>query len=179
MVHIDSMVGSVGTSWSVVKNAFHKDGFHTLWRGVEITMLRDGVGVAFFFTAMATSQDYLGKLFFSGAKGEDDEKIARHQSSLAITVASGGFAGLAYWIVSLPLDTIKTWIQTTDSSTRLSAVRVIKDIYSDSGLFGLFFRLNRGWQVAYGRGIPSAAMTVAVYSYAYETLQSYENTKQL
>jgi hypothetical protein len=33
-------------------------------------------------------------------------------------------------------------------------------------------QLFRGWQVAYGRGIPSAAITISVYSWVYDELQA-------
>ena len=92
--------GQVGTSWSVIRQALTRDGVHTLWRGMGITIARDGIGVAFFFTAMATSRQFLTNLF-------DGDK---EKPSFAVTVASGGFAGLSYWVTSLPLDTVKVRI---------------------------------------------------------------------
>ena len=73
-------------------------------------------------------------------------------------------------------------------------------------MYGIVTRLNRGWQgkledcswkgrmlfvapsfpnlrlffrllVAYGRGIPSSAITIAVYSSVYELIEQYDSTE--
>jgi len=168
-------MGELGTSWGLIRDVIKGDGVHTLWRGVGITIVRDGIGVACFFSAMAFSRQYLVEMF----EKEEGHTNGGKQPSLGITVASGGFAGLAYWMVSLPFDTVKTWIQSADSSASaaraISPVQALRQIYSEFGLLGVASRLNRGWQVAYGRGIPSSAITISVYSYAYQALEQYNN----
>ena len=93
--------------------------------------------------------------------------------SFLTTVLAGGLAGLGYWVVSLPLDTVKTWIQSGDLGRAPVHVRQeLQQLYADSGhsVTKVAQRLLRGWQVAYGRGIPSAAITISVYSAAYHAL---------
>mmetsp|Transcript_14114 Transcript_14114/g.30752 ORF Transcript_14114/g.30752 Transcript_14114/m.30752 type:complete len:409 (+) Transcript_14114:43-1269(+) len=172
----------VGTSWSVLQRALLADGIQTLWRGTGITILRDGIGVACFFTTMALSQQFLMSVWpkttadtldnSSSDAQQQQLQQSRPKMPFGVTVISGGCAGLAYWVSSLPLDTIKTWIQSADAtSARISPLRSIQQIYNEVGFLGLVSRLNRGWQVAYFRGIPSSAITITVYSYAYQALE--------
>jgi hypothetical protein len=79
-------------------------------------------------------------------------------------MALGATAGVAYWLWALPWDTIKTWIQTG----RIANLRHawVQQQHHQHGYSSLF----RGWQVAYGRGAPSAAITVATYAYVFDTL---------
>ena len=157
------------TSWDVVRHTIQQHGVGRLWRGMGITMWRDGVGVAAFFCAKRAVERTL-----------DDGR----PPSFGTTVLAGGLAGLSYWVVSLPLDTMKTWIQSGDLSR--PPVHVMQELRhtfqattADSssaalGGFGVAQRLLRGWQVAYSRGIPSAAITIAVYSVAYRTLEQQQ-----
>ena len=92
------------------------------------------------------------------------------------TVLAGGLAGLSYWVVSLPMDTIKTWIQSGDlGQPPVHVMRELRHTYATAGSgVGVAQRLLRGWQVAYTRGIPSAAITIAVYSAAYHALEQQQ-----
>jgi hypothetical protein len=157
-------------SWEVVRYAVQQHGLTGLWRGVGISTIRDGVGVAAFFSAKRTVEGFLAtNQSFSTA-----DKESKRSSSFATTVLAGGMAGLSYWVASLPLDTIKTWIQSSDLGQSPPTVSAsLRDAYyaADGNLARVAQRLIRGWQVAYGRGIPSAAITITVYSAAYDALQ--------
>ena len=161
---------AVATSLNVIRQAIHVNGVHTLWRGVGITMVRDGVGVASFFATLAFTQNLLMTTYQT-----DQDK----DPSFVIRVLSGGMGGLAYWISALPLDTVKTWIQSADPLVRVSPFQAIRQLYGESGLLAVVSRLNRGWQVAYGRGIPSSAITINVYSYVYQAMVQYDKKDQL
>lgn len=148
-------------SWDVIRQAFRKQGVLSLWRGTSWSVGRDGIGCGCFFYAIAWAQQ---KLTPPGEK-----------PSFSTTVLSGCLAGLAFWVTALPLDTIKTWIQSSDLALEtVSAKDVIRKIYSEQGAVGVVQRLNRGWQVAYGRGIPSSAITITTYSLLYDYLQQGE-----
>ena len=163
--------GAVGTSLGVIRHAIHGNGIHTLWRGIGITMVRDGFGVAGFFSAMAMVKQFLTDTF----PNECTDRAG--QPSFLTRIVSGGSGGLAYWLVSLPLDTVKTWVQSADPSARVSPIQVIRQVYAQGGMSAVWSRLNRGWQVAYGRGIPSAAITIGVYSYSYQMLEQYDKNE--
>jgi solute carrier family 25 carnitine/acylcarnitine transporter 20/29 len=154
----------------VVRYAVQHHGLTGLWRGVGISTLRDGIGVAAFFSAKRTVERALATNQRFNAADEE----TKASSSFATTVLAGGMAGLSYWVASLPLDTIKTWIQSSDLGQPPPAVGAsLRDAYyaADGNLTRVAQRLIRGWQVAYGRGIPSAAITITVYSAAYDALQ--------
>jgi solute carrier family 25 (mitochondrial carnitine/acylcarnitine transporter), member 20/29 len=149
-------------SWDVIRYVVQSQRPLSLWRGISWSVARDGVGCGCFFYTIAWTQKTLTPR---------DEK-----PSMPVVLFSGGLAGLAYWVTALPLDSIKTWIQSSDiSMSSLSTRETIRKIYAEHGLVGLFYRLNRGWQVAYGRGIPSSAITIATYSAIYDRLQKLHN----
>ena len=145
--------------------AIRLGGIMGLWRGVSVTMARDSLGCGFFFYAMAWSQRQLAGSSLSHRDGIDGDQ---RPPSLGVTIFSGAMAGLAYWVVALPLDAVKTWVQ---SDMAESAVQAVKGSLRERGPFETMKRLTSGYQVAYARGIPSAAITVTTYSLCYSALQ--------
>lgn len=53
---------------------------------------------------------------------------------------SGGLAGIACWIIALPMDIVKSRIQ--NSSSGLGLMECAKDVVKKEGVKGLY----RGWQ---------------------------------
>ena len=148
-------------SWDVVRWTVQTHGVARLWRGASLTMWRDGIGVAAFFAAKRWTEEILTTRTTTAP-------------TFGTSVLAGGLAGLAFWIVSLPLDTMKTWIQSAD--LHQPPVHVGTELrrlwqQSNANPWRVAQRLLRGWQVAYGRGIPSAAITISVYSTAYHALE--------
>jgi hypothetical protein len=136
---------------SVIKSTLAHNGMAGLWRGMTSTVLRDSIGCGFFFVAMSWSQHILSP----------DEL-----PTFPVVVCSGAFAGVSFWLWALPVDTMKTWIQNgTAKNLRHAAI-----LASRQGIIGGIYSLSRGWQLAYGRGAPSAAITVTSYSLAYQFL---------
>lgn len=131
-----------------------------LWRGVSVTVARDSLGCGCFFYAMAWSQQQFA-----------DEGEEGRPPTILSTVVSGAMAGLAYWLASLPLDSVKTWVQTDMAE---SAIQGVSTSLREQGLVKTFHRLFAGFQVAYARGIPSAAITVTSYSLCYRSLQGVD-----
>lgn len=132
-----------------------------LWRGVQVTMARDSIGCGFFFYAMELSQRYLASNNNNNSDGRPP--------TLGVTICSGAMAGLAYWLAALPLDSVKTWVQSDMAESAVGAVRLS---LQDHGPMKTMGRLMSGYQVAYARGIPSAAITVTTYSLCYQALQN-------
>lgn len=143
-------------SIDVIRHTIAQHGVSGMWRGVSMTIARDSCGCGCFFLAMASTQQYCK---------------ANHlgMSELNINLLSGAMAGLGFWTVALPLDTMKTWIQTGATA---SAVDALRQSYHQRGLIGTVKQLTRGWQMAFGRGAPSAAITVVTYEYCYNYLQN-------
>jgi hypothetical protein len=140
----------------LIRQTVAKHGWTSLWRGATWSVARDGWGCGWFFVTMAGTQQLLTE------PGE--------QPTFPVTVVAGGMAGLAFWLTSLPLDTVKTWIQSAEVGTTVTATESVSNILRQQGVRGVFQQLFRGWQVAYGRGFPSAAITISVYSSVYTYL---------
>ena len=148
------------TEWEIVRRTLKHHGLPSLWRGATISVTRDALGCGCFFWTMAQTQHMLTP------PGEAPSVLA--------TMISGGLSGLAFWVAALPLDTVKTWIQSSDIDAHVSARESILRVYQEGGYRGLFEQTFRGWQVAYTRGIPSAAITISVYSTAYRFFSGSE-----
>ena len=140
---------------SVIQRTIQGNGFAGLWRGMTSTILRDSVGCGFFFVAMAYSQEQL------------TPEGSNRSPNKAVVILSGALAGVSFWLWALPVDTMKTWIQNGTASNLSDAVRISQR----NGLAQSIPSLFRGWQVAYSRGAPSAAITVFTYSVAFQFLQ--------
>ena len=149
-------VASVQGPIAIVQATLRSEGPSGLWRGTASTILRDSLGCGCFFAVMAFTK----------------EQLSAHQASesgtpsKSVLISSGALAGVAFWVVGLPLDTMKTWIQNGIARNLAHAW----NLSQREGFLNSIAILNRGWQVAYGRGAPSAAITVTTYSLAYTFL---------
>jgi hypothetical protein len=143
---------------AVIRQTIHSNGVSGLWRGLVSTVLRDSVGCGFFFVAMAQSQALLT------SRDHDGEP---QNPTTTTVIVSGAAAGVAYWLWALPIDTCKTWIQSGTAANLTHAVQMSQR----EGFVQSIPSLFRGWQLAYTRGAPSAAITVTIYSFAIQYLQ--------
>mmetsp|Transcript_14390 Transcript_14390/g.20274 ORF Transcript_14390/g.20274 Transcript_14390/m.20274 type:complete len:372 (-) Transcript_14390:88-1203(-) len=142
----------------VIRKTWHgEQGIKGLWRGAGVTVARDSMGCGCFFVAFAQIQKLL--------KDNDTAK-----PSLATTVVSGAGAGLAFWCVALPLDTLKTLVQNGASPTATGAFEEMVQ-KSNHDAIRVVKQLCKGWQVALGRGLPAAAVTLSTYDYCYRQLE--------
>jgi hypothetical protein len=139
----------------VISRTIKTNGFKGLWRGAGVTLMRDSLGCGSFFLMYEYGQTHLPNL--TGYK----------KDSLVNSIGSGCMAGFGYWFVSLPLDTIKTLVQTGKAS---SSKEVIETLILRHGIINGAKQIYRGWPVAFGRGSPSAAVTVTVYSFLFSIL---------
>jgi hypothetical protein len=140
---------------SVIRSTLQSDGMTGLWRGMTSTVLRDSVGCGCFFVVMAYSQQQLSP---------------DQPPSNTVVVTSGALAGVAFWLWALPIDTMKTWIQSGTADNLRHALELSQREGMAKSLPSLF----RGWQLAYGRGAPSAAITVTTYSLIFRFLNQVE-----
>jgi solute carrier family 25 carnitine/acylcarnitine transporter 20/29 len=140
----------------------HGGGIRSLWRGVGWTVARDAIGCGAFFYTVHYLQESLAQ----------DPRTRTALSPSVRTIISGAIAGVAFWVVALPLDTIKTWVQSADPRLNENVARTeLANIYQTSGSWGVVQRLLRGWQVAYTRAMPAAALTMITYNSVYQFLE--------
>lgn len=148
---------------AIARATIRTEGFAGLWRGIGSTILRDSLGCGCFFATMAYTRQALSSSSLQQALQQGHNESA--PSHLALIV-SGACAGVSFWIFGLPLDTMKTWIQNGTARNLHHAWQLSQRGGFTNGLISL----NRGWQVAYGRGAPAAAITVTTYSLAFTFL---------
>eukprot|EP00475_Leptophrys_vorax_P039629 TRINITY_DN7186_c0_g1_i1.p1 TRINITY_DN7186_c0_g1~~TRINITY_DN7186_c0_g1_i1.p1 ORF type:complete len:298 (+),score=44.52 TRINITY_DN7186_c0_g1_i1:25-894(+) len=138
----------------VVKRVLLQDGVVGLWRGMVPTLMRDGPGVGCWFVGFEIAKDTFRKFSSDPAQPLPFWKV----------FASGSFGGACFWAVALPVDTVKSVYQIQEN--RKSVLAVARQLISERGLFYLF----RAWPVAFGRGIPGAAVTLTSYDFALQYL---------
>ena len=166
---------------SVIQRTVNTNGIQGLWRGMASTILRDSVGCGFFFVSMAYAQEYLSSPSTTTSRFHDDHtngsKVQQQQPppSTSTIIISGAVAGVSFWIWALPVDTLKTWIQNGSATNLTHAIQMSQR----HGLLQSIPSLFRGWQVAYTRGAPSAAITVLTYSLVLQHLQQQEGQEVL
>mmetsp|Transcript_29557 Transcript_29557/g.54160 ORF Transcript_29557/g.54160 Transcript_29557/m.54160 type:complete len:362 (+) Transcript_29557:2016-3101(+) len=138
----------------VIRSTIKTDGIFGLWRGAGVTVARDGIGCGLFFFSFEVAKNQLAP--FTGGK-----------DSPLTTLLAGAVAGLGFWSGALPLDTIKTWIQTGEAQSIGDALstHIRKD-----GIVNTVRTTFRGWQVAFGRGAPAAAVTIGTYEFCSRLL---------
>lgn len=116
-------------------------GLSHVFRGTGLTMVRDVPGNATFF---ATYEFVRRTLRQVEGRGE------RSSPSTGATLVAGGLAGMANWIVAIPMDTIKSRYQCNGMS---SPVEVLSQLLRWEGPKALF----SGLQPALLRAVPSNA----------------------
>mmetsp|Transcript_10413 Transcript_10413/g.21422 ORF Transcript_10413/g.21422 Transcript_10413/m.21422 type:complete len:248 (-) Transcript_10413:11-754(-) len=119
---------------------FRRMKFCTVYRGATWSVCRDVLGCGGFF-----GSDRYVKVLYPDAP----------------SYVRGGIAGVCFWILALPLDSIKTLIQVE----KKSRVEVYRSIKRNPG------RLFNSWGVAFARGVPGAASTIAVYEWTKEWME--------
>lgn len=133
------------------------------------TLWRDGPGVGAWFLAFAWGKDCLLELRRRRAQqGQEGSTASLGVSELLL---AGSLAGVAFWTVALPFDTVKAVIQVQRFQQQQQQpggmLAVARRLVREEG--GIR-RLFRGWQGAFGRAIPGSAATLAVYDIVKDKL---------
>jgi solute carrier family 25 carnitine/acylcarnitine transporter 20/29 len=151
--------GADGTGKQQYKGTFHcikqivkEKGISGMWRGLDATIWRDFWGVGLWFTCFNISLQQLTK---------DGEKPGTAQLLLA-----GASGGIGFWIAALPLDTVKSVMQVDQSGKYRHALDCGLQLVREEGVSRLF----RGWQVAFARGIPGAAVVFYTHNIVLQWL---------
>lgn len=131
------------SAFSIIRQIVAKHGVKGLYKGQSLTFLRDVPGVsAWYFTneMMLRFQQPIGG--------------SRKDLNTWNILFAGATAGFAFWAVALPLDTIKSKVQADVEGLYKGPLDCAVQTIKADGARELF----RGWPVAFGRGIPAAAI---------------------
>lgn len=135
--------GGSGKISTIAKQLIKEAGVKGLYRGIVIQALRDIPFYAFFFGCY----DVSCKMFKKHTSVSDATSF----------FVSGGLAGQAAWVASMPMDTIKSVIQTTPKPEGIMAT--CRHILAKRGVGGLFL----GIDVALIRAFPANAALFCAY----------------
>ena len=130
--------------FKIVANILKSRGVPGLFQGVSLQVMRDTP----FYAAMFGSYDVICHLM---------KKYTSVQEHVVYFVA-GGVAGQVAWATTMPLDVIKSIVQTSDDKN-VTTTSVAKDIYRRQGVRGLF----RGLTTAVVRAFPANAALFVTY----------------
>jgi len=189
----EAMRRKMKTPIDIIRQTLRREGILGLWRGTGVTVLRDSLGCGGFFVMNELGKRCLGphlggresKATFLAAGACAGWGVSRVicfdvvlvavflsfcTISPHITVSSSLVLFAQYWAFALPLDTLKAIVQTGGAS---SAREILIVSIERDGLARTCTLLLRGWQLAFGRGAPSAAITLTVYSTLYELTSRY------
>jgi solute carrier family 25 carnitine/acylcarnitine transporter 20/29 len=145
---------------SILRDVTAKNGIIPgLWTGQLSTSIRDGLGV--------------GSFFFCNYKVTQFLKANSTLSDGTIQLIGGMAAGVGFWTVSLPLDRVKSIIQTQSAEKNSNPFQILSYIFKNEGIKGLY----RGLPVGLGRGIPGGAITFYVNHKMMNYLTSKKQVK--
>ena len=135
---------------------YREHGLRGCFRGITPTVLREIPG----FAVYITSYEYMcNKL-----KTPDQEL-----PSVPVMLGAGGVAGMLSWLCNIPVDVIKSRMQSDDLARPRyrNTMDCFRKSYTTDG-WRVFWR---GLPVISLRAFPTNAVTLAVYSYTYRAFK--------
>ncbi|KAM5541300.1 hypothetical protein V8D89_004854 [Ganoderma adspersum] len=175
-IHQQTLVRSASSTTTlsdreVILHIWRTHGLRGFYRGITATALRD-VGYGAYFAAYEATLRYWPRPHAShtqhASRGTEVESTLASHSWPAL-LAAGGMAGVAGWIVTFPLDVVKTRVQSTPADAPGNPYRstwsTIVASYRAEGL-GVFFR---GLTPTLIRAIPVNMVTFATFEAVIHT----------
>jgi hypothetical protein len=120
-----------------------------IYKGSVVTVTRDGLGCGAFFIGLEMS-----KSFCKQYAGDHD---MNGNVSLTTSFISGAVAGISFWLIALPFDTLRTLTQSSQSS-----------FYYITRIKRKPWMLYRGLRIAAARAVPGAGVTVVTFEWTKE-----------
>ena len=121
LLQVSSGQNHTQSFWGTVQHCYQTGGVRSLFRGTLLTVARDVPGnAAYFGTYEGIRRGLLSTTTTTTAATSYDESHHHSASSsytTSITVLAGGLAGVANWIIAIPIDVIKSRWQTTSIPT--------------------------------------------------------------
>lgn len=144
--NLESSALSVGRD--VVRQAFTAD----IWRGLNATLLRDGIPHGVWFASYEVMKEHLGEQM-----GED---------SMAVPLLAGAGAATVAWGVGYPADLIKTRQQAGSNDGVLRLARQLIQEADGRIIQGLY----RGFGLKLVRAVPGSMIGFSVYEFVKKQL---------
>ena len=136
---------------------YRKQGLSGVYRGVTVMAMRD-------MPALVT---YIVSYEFLNTKFRANKKLISKKLDCMYCLTAGGLAGVASWVLTMPMDTIKSKVQAQAASEGTVNLRqIVKETYHTNGVKGFF----RGSGVAIIRAFPVNGVTFMVWSQVLDYL---------
>lgn len=167
----------------ILRDAYRENGLRGIFRGLSSTVARDVPFNFVFFgayeawtTILSSTESWVfcsanslkpsGYLDEEGIGFVEKPSTDRRLNPFGVYIA-GGMAGASGWCISFPIDSVKSRVQTSQSS--VSFFSMAKTIYSKFGLRGFF----RGVSSAVLRAFPANAGLFLGYEMCIELLNRH------
>ena len=137
-----------------------QEGLQGLWRGNLSCLAREMPGNAAWFGAY----DFLMRRVQAKYTIEKREDVPLMYSAM-----SGSVAGVMYWLIPYPADTVKSKIQTDSRFADKSIPQAVRMILQEEGVTGMY----RGCGITCARAAPSHALIFYCYATASNMLLKY------
>ena len=139
-----------------IQSVYHHHGICGWFRRITPTILQEIPG----FATYIASYEYMCNKF----KPADQDL-----PSVPVMLAAGGVAGMISWVCNIPLDVVKSRMQSDDLNN--PKYRNMLDCFVKSYKVEGWRVFWKGLPVICIRAFPTNAMTLAVYSYTYKTFK--------
>ncbi len=145
-----------------IRSIYHSHGIRGCFRGLNATILREIPGFSMYIASYEVLCD---KLTPSGRDGP----------GFLLMLGAGGIAGMLSWLVNIPIDVVKSRIQSDDLSKPKynGVIDCFVKSYRAEGL-KVFWR---GLPIICIRAFPTNAVTLAVYSSTYNSMKEFYGEK--
>lgn len=138
-----------------LRNIYRQEGCRGVFKGLGITFLREGPSYGVYFV----TYEMLTKTF------------TKQPISTLHMLLAGGFAGTASWVISYPIDVIKSRIQAESGNRYSGALDCLKKSIRAEGYSCLF----RGLNSTILRAFPTNAATFAVVTWTFRLFGEQPN----
>jgi len=142
-----------------IKSA-RESGLKGLWKGNLSCLGREVPGNAMWFLAYEIVIRQVQRRY---------QIIDREDVPLKWSALGGALAGVLYWLVPYPADTVKSKIQTDPAYRGMGVVQVVRRVVAQEGAGGLY----RGCALTCARAAPSNALIFYLYTVASNALAAH------
>lgn len=171
LISENNLIGLNDNKKYIYKNAFSamklilkSEGIKGLFTALHMCILKESLGTAFYFWFFECSLNYINiKKNINYINNKQQYK--KYNKNFLLTFLCGGGAGLCNWIITMPVDIIKTKIISykinSNAKDYLKLSTCIFNIYKENGILGFY----KGFKIIFFRSIIVNGFTLSVFDY--------------
>ncbi|KAI8868768.1 mitochondrial carrier [Ramicandelaber brevisporus] len=138
---------------TILRAIYKEGGLRSVFRGTMATMLRDFPGGAVYFATYETVKKILIPHDNSSSGGGHGHSTGAAAGSAGAILLAGGIAGVVDWTITLPIDTLKSRLQTAPEGKYNGIRDVFRELVRNEGYTALW----RGLLPVVLKALPSNA----------------------